>query len=72
MTMPFPPRSLVPLLGAVALSGLSVAPAAAHVKWFAPYIVGAPPQPVSATLTNPWFWIGIILVLIFFTATRKH
>ena len=42
----------------------------AHVKWFAPYIVGAAPQPVSATLGNPWFWIGIALVLVFFIATR--
>lgn len=44
--------------------------AEAHVKWFAPYIVGAPPQPLSATLTNQWFWIGIALVLVFFLATR--
>ncbi|WP_235938391.1 hypothetical protein [Endobacterium cereale] len=45
-------------------------PAAAHVKWFAPYIVGAPPQPISATLTDTWFWFGIALVLVFFLATR--
>lgn len=46
------------------------APAEAHVKWFAPYIVGATPQPLSATLTNPFFWQGIMLVLLFFVATR--
>jgi hypothetical protein len=40
------------------------------VKWFAPYIVGAPPQPIAATLANPWFWTGIVLVLVFFLATR--
>lgn len=45
-------------------------PAEAHVKWFAPYIVGAPPQPVSRTLANVWFWTGIVLVLVFFVATR--
>jgi hypothetical protein len=45
-------------------------PAHAHVKWFAPYIVGAPPQPISATLTNVWFWSGIALALVFFVATR--
>jgi hypothetical protein len=45
-------------------------PAEAHVKWFAPYIVGAPPQPVVVTLANPWFWTGIGLVLVFFLATR--
>jgi hypothetical protein len=45
-------------------------PAAAHVKWFAPYIVGAPPQPITDTLTDIWFWAGIALVLIFFLATR--
>ena len=31
-------------------------PALAHVKWFAPYIVGAPPQPIGNTLANAWFW----------------
>ena len=46
------------------------APAHAHVKWFAPYIVGAPPQPIGATLANVWFWTGIALVLAFFLATR--
>jgi Domain of unknown function (DUF305) len=45
-------------------------PAYAHVKWFAPYIVGAPPQPIAATLGNVWFWTGIALVLAFFFATR--
>ncbi|WP_262028169.1 hypothetical protein [Microvirga sp. Mcv34] len=44
-------------------------PAQAHVKWFAPYIVDAAPQPIGATLTNPWFWTGIGLVLAFFLAT---
>lgn len=42
----------------------------AHVKWFAPYIVGAPPQPLMMTLTNIWFWSGLALVLAFFLATR--
>lgn len=44
--------------------------AAAHVKWFAPYIVGAAPVPLVQTLTNTWFWAGIALVLIFLVATR--
>src|SRR3712207_5625612 len=44
-------------------------PAEAHVKWFAPYIVDAAPQPIGATLTNVWFWTGIGLVLAFFLAT---
>jgi hypothetical protein len=48
----------------------ATAPALAHVKWFAPYIVGAPPQPIGATLTDAWFWTGIALVLVFFLATR--
>jgi hypothetical protein len=43
--------------------------ASAHVKWFAPYIVNAAPQPIEATLTNMWFWTGIALVLAFFLAT---
>jgi hypothetical protein len=58
--------------GLGAFGGLLCLPlvAQAHVKWFAPYIVGAPPQPISATLTNTWFWTGIALVLAFFLATR--
>ncbi|GGL50394.1 CopM family metallochaperone [Wenxinia marina] len=59
-------------LGAVALLTGALAPAAAtaHVKWFAPYIVGAAPAPIERTLTDTWFWTGIALVLVFFLATR--
>ncbi|CAN7498649.1 hypothetical protein [Neorhizobium sp. LjRoot104] len=42
----------------------------AHVKWFAPYIVGAPPEPVTSTLVNTWFWVGMGLVFVFFGLTR--
>ncbi|MEJ5990701.1 DUF305 domain-containing protein [Ramlibacter sp. PS3R-8] len=51
---------------------LAAAPllAQAHVKWFAPYIVEAPPQRIAETLTDRWFWIGILMVLAFFLATR--
>jgi len=45
-------------------------PAHAHVKWFAPYIVGAAPQPLGQTLGNIWFWTALALVLAFFMATR--
>ena len=51
---------------AIALPGV----AQAHVKWFAPYIVGAAPRPVSDTLHDVWFWTAIVLVTLFFTATR--
>ena len=61
-------RALIGLSGAVFVA--ASVPAQAHVKWFAPYIVGAPPQPIGATLTNVWFWTGIALVLVFFLATR--
>ncbi len=57
-------------IGAAALSLIAATPAIAHVKWFAPYIVGAKPQPVLNTLENPWFWTGIALVLLFLIATR--
>lgn len=40
------------------------------MKWFAPYIVEAPPQRMAVTLADPWFWTGIALVLVFFLATR--
>ncbi len=58
---------------AIPLAGLAFAwpqAASAHVKWFAPYIVGASPAPVSDTLSNAWFWTGVVLVLGFFLATR--
>ena len=45
-------------------------PASAHVKWFAPYIVGAPPAPVGQTLRDGWFWLAIGLVVAFFTGAR--
>src|SRR5919107_1426010 len=65
------PRLGTTLTGLAALLGGAVIslPAQAHVKWFAPYIVDASPQPISATLTNVWFWTGIGLVLAFFLAT---
>jgi hypothetical protein len=73
---PVEPRTVNPIslkraaAGLAALgAGLWVLPAEAHVKWFAPYIVDAAPQPISATLTNVWFWTGIGLVLAFFLAT---
>jgi hypothetical protein len=50
--------------------GLATSPAQAHVKWFAPYIVDAQPAPVMGTLSNIWFWLAILLVLVFFVATR--
>lgn len=59
------------MLGLTAWAMLLAAPPAhAHVKWFAPYIVGAPPQPIGDTLTNTWFLIGIALVLAFFLSAR--
>lgn len=70
MRRPFPPKLLLSLGGATLLPLIAASPAAAHVKWFAPYIVGAPPQPIAATLGNVWFWTGILLVLVFFLATR--
>src|SRR3546814_7754906 len=62
-------RTSVTLTSAAAFL-LPALPAQAHVKWFAPYIVGAPPQPVTITLADPGFWTGIALVLAFFLATR--
>jgi hypothetical protein len=54
----------------LAVSFLGTVPAHAHVKWFAPYIVGAAPQPLGQTLGNFWFWTALALVLAFFLATR--
>jgi len=66
---PFSLKHAVAGLAALAMGAVWALPAEAHVKWFAPYIVNATPQPVSATLTNVWFWTGIGLVLAFFLAT---
>ncbi len=63
------PRQMLLRFAVLGCAGVT-STAHAHVKWFAPYIVGAPPQPLSATLTDQWFWIGIALVLMFFLATR--
>ena len=65
-------RPLRYVMGFAVLAGLVLLPRAAeaHVKWFAPYIIGAPPQPIGAMLTNTWFWTGIALVLAFFLTTR--
>lgn len=59
-------RAACAALPALALS----LPASAHVKWFAPYIVEAQPQKIAQTLADRWFWTGILLVLVFFLATR--
>ena len=65
------PRSAGRVIGAATLAFMAgLTPAHAHVKWFAPYIVGAPPQPISTMLTNVWFWTGLALVMVFFLATR--
>ncbi|WP_195161742.1 hypothetical protein [Mesorhizobium sp. NBSH29] len=48
----------------------AMVPAHAHVKWFAPYIVEAEPSSIVNTLANVWFWLAILMVLVFFVATR--
>ncbi len=59
-----------PLLCALAILVAQPTSALAHVKWFAPYIVDAPPQSVVHTLKDPAFWTALALVLAFFLATR--
>ncbi|MGB3501341.1 MAG: DUF305 domain-containing protein [Mesorhizobium sp.] len=56
--------------GIPVLALLAASPAHAHVKWFAPYIVGASPAPIGNTLADVWFWTAIALVVVFFVATR--
>nr|WP_245247650.1 DUF305 domain-containing protein [Tianweitania sediminis] len=55
---------------AAATAATVATPAHAHVKWFAPYIVGAQPAPITNTLSDVWFWTAIVLVLVFFVGTR--
>lgn len=63
--------STLKIVGLLAAAGAFMpAVAEAHVKWFAPYIVGAPPQPIGTVLGNVWFWTGIALVIVFFALTR--
>lgn len=63
-------RNIVIITYLAASAGFFSGPAQAHVKWFAPYIVGAPPQPLALVLSNQWFWAGLALVVLFFVATR--
>lgn len=53
-------------------SGLTLLaiPAEAHVKWFAPYIVDAPPMGLSMMIRNQWMWMGFALTLFFFIVSR--
>lgn len=67
--IPRPRGPLRAAWGALAAGSLAL-PAQAHVKWFAPYIVEAPPQKIGQTLSDPWFWTGILLVVAFFLVTR--
>lgn len=68
------PRSRMSSSVSALFAGIAVllfwsSPAFAHVKWFAPYVVGAAPSPIYETLTNTWLWIGIGLALVFFLTT---
>jgi hypothetical protein len=55
---------------ALALLLLTVPAAAmAHVKWFEAYEVAAKPVPIATTLSLPYFWFALALVLVFFVAT---
>lgn len=58
------------MLVSVGAAALSPTQAWAHVKWFAPYIVGAAPAPIAQTMQDGWFWLGIGLVIAFFIAAR--
>ncbi len=64
-----PAEAVLPILTSAAML-IWATPAEAHVKWFAPYIVGAPPAPVADTLTSLWFWAAIVLGLFAFITTR--
>jgi hypothetical protein len=64
------PRACARLLPVLLLLVSLPVDAHAHVKWFAPYIVDAPPQSVINTLKDPAFWAAIALVVLFFLATR--
>ncbi len=52
-----------------AIVGLPSA-ALAHVKWFAPYIIDAPPETLGDVVRNTWLWTGVALALAFFIVTR--
>ncbi len=62
-----------PALAGVPLLALSLtlvsSTAWAHVKWFEEYEVAASPVPITTTLSLPFFWLGLGLVLVFFLAT---
>lgn len=60
----------LPVIALATCLTIQATSAQTHVKWFAPYIMGAPPAPVSLTLSNKWFWLGIGLVVVFFAVAR--
>lgn len=61
---------LVPAaIAAAVVCGLPSA-ATAHVKWFAPYIIDAPPEPMGDVVRNPWLWTGLALTILFFIVAR--
>lgn len=59
-------------IGAALVAVLCGLPSAAlaHVKWFAPYIIDAPPEILADVVRNIWLWTGVALALGFFIATR--
>ena len=61
-----PPAMLLWMPAAMAAVGLLPTPAWAHVKWFEPYDVTAPPVPVGAVLTRHFLLalIGFTLLLV--------
>ena len=64
MSIRIPARSPLLALGLA----MTATAAWAHVKWFEEYEVSADPVPVGTTLSLPFFWVGVGLVLVFFVA----
>jgi hypothetical protein len=67
--MTTPSRAMAALRCPLWLLLLAPTAALAHVKWFEEYEVAQKPVPVATTLSLPYFWVGIALVLVLFIAT---
>jgi hypothetical protein len=57
------------ILVLVLLVALAPSAATAHVKWFEAYEVATPTVPIATTLSLPYFWAGLGLVLVLFMVT---